>query len=270
MKHLIIPDVHLRWEKAEALIKKVSPDVTVFLGDFFDDFGDNPQSVADGADWFHHSVNQPNRVHIAGNHDIHYWFPDNKYLRCSGYEQYKAITINDFVTKQDWEKLVFFHVIDNKWLLSHGGLAPYWLKPHGFNAMEISQYKLDTVVRRLKSNTLDAKKTFYSGGVHWFGLAGHTRSYNAPYYGGVTWLDWNGEFHPIRGIHQIVGHTPNYQLTWNVVRDGAESPEWKLSLSSVENPTLTENNSYNLCLDSQPGSRFYATYEDGKLTVNTV
>ena len=84
MKYLIIPDVHNRWELTEKLIKRVKADKVILLGDYFDDFYDNAQIVADVADWFHFSINQPNRIHLCGNHDLHYWFKDNEHVRCAG------------------------------------------------------------------------------------------------------------------------------------------------------------------------------------------
>ena len=267
-KILILPDIHNRHEKAEQIIKSVKPDQTILLGDYWDDFNDTPQDIAETAEWFHWSINQKNRIHICGNHDSHYWFKDNTFLRCSGYEQYKAISINDFVKKEDWEKLVFYYVLDNQWLLSHAGVSPYWINPHKFNSAEVNQFSLDFIVKRLKNETNEAKKKFYLNKIHWFGMPGYTRSNNSPYYGGITWLDWNGEFHPIRGVHQIVGHTPNNQITWNIVKEKDTSPLWKLSIEEIENPILTDENSYNLCLDSHPGSKYYAIYENKQLTIH--
>src|SRR4051812_1832567 len=107
MKTLILPDVHNRHELVEKIIKSVKPDQTIFLGDYFDDFGDDPHIIAETAHWFTYSVNQKNRIHICGNHDIHYWFADNPHVRCSGYDQFKSIAVNDIVQLKDWEKLVF-------------------------------------------------------------------------------------------------------------------------------------------------------------------
>jgi len=269
MKYLILPDVHNRWELAEKIIKSVKPDKTIFLGDYFDDFGDDPGIIADVADWFHHSVNQKNRIHLVGNHDTHYWFSGNRALRCSGYEQFKCISINDFVKKEDWEKLEWFHVLDNKWLLSHAGVHPNWIKPSTFKPDIISEISLTTIKRRLKADIIPAKEAFYANKMHWFAMPGFSRSDVSPYYGGLTWCDWTKEFHPIRGVHQLVGHTPCYDLTWIVVKQEGESFN-ALPLEEVSNPTLTDKNSYNLCLDSQPGSKYYAIYENGNLLVHKV
>lgn len=268
-KVLILPDVHNRWEKAEKIISLVKPDKTVFLGDAFDDFNDDPHIIADTADWFHHSIHQKDRVHICGNHDLHYRFGENRGLRCSGFDQFKLIAINDFVKKEDWEKLVFFHVLNDKWLLSHGGVHPSWINPQHFQATKISQYTLKYVVGRLKNDSVDCIRKLSAGKHHWFAMPGFTRSYNSPYYGGITWCDWNKEFHPIRGINQIVGHTPNHYLNWSYVGAGGTRAECLYINGgyTFEDSKLSNDASYNLCLDSQPGSRFYAIYENGKLEI---
>ena len=269
MRHLILPDVHNRWELVERIIKAIKPDKTILLGDYFDDFGDDPGIIADVADWFHHSVNQKDRIHICGNHDLHYWFAGNRALRCSGYEQFKAVAINDFVTKEDWEKLVFFYNLDDKWLLSHGGLHPSWINPSKFKCSEVMEYDIHKATKRLWNESRDALRAFYADKMHWFAMPGFARSYNCPYYGGLAWCDWNKEFHSVRGLHQIVGHTPNYKLTWNVIEKGEEHQK-SLPLGSVSNPQLTGDNSFNLCLESQPGSKYYAIYDNGNLSVEEV
>ena len=269
-KTLILPDIHLRHEKAEKIIDFVKPDKIIFLGDAFDDFNDTPEMVSETADWFHYSVNQKDRIHICGNHDLHYWFKDNSSMRCSGYEQFKSITINDFVTKNDWEKLVFFHILDGKWLLSHAGVHPSWIEPSKFKHEVISEFSLELIKRRLTGESIEAKKAFYANKMHWFAMPGFSRS-RSPYYGGITWCDWNEEFHPIRSVHQIVGHTPSRELTWIVANNEGgttKNPFQVLPLEGVFNPVLTDKNSYNLCLDSHPGSQYYAIYEDGRLTVH--
>ena len=158
MKYLILPDIHNRWEIAEKIIKSVKPDKTIFLGDYFDDFGDNPHIIADVADWFHHSVNQKDRIHLCGNHDLHYWFKDNKDMPCSGYEQFKSITINDFVTKQDWEKLKFFYILDNKWLLSHAGVHPSWVESAKFRKNPIVESSLEIIKGKLAYESTKARE----------------------------------------------------------------------------------------------------------------
>ena len=266
MKFLILPDLHNRQEKAEKIIATVKPDKTIFLGDYFDDFGDDPHSICDTADWFHHSVNQPDRIHICGNHDLHYWFKDSKFHRCSVYEQFKSVAINDFVKKEDWEKLIFFYNLDNQWLLTHAGFHPSWINPMSYNRKEHLYSSIGAISRRLEAESKEAKKLFYKDKIHWFAMPGFARDDHSPYYGGICWCDYNEEFSPIIGVHQIFGHTPNKKLHWETIDGGIRKP---LPLEKVVNPTLTAENSYNICLDSkEPGSRYYAVYEDKQLTIH--
>lgn len=42
-KILIIPDIHNRFYEAEGIIMRENPDHTVFLGDYFNNYGDAPE-----------------------------------------------------------------------------------------------------------------------------------------------------------------------------------------------------------------------------------
>lgn len=266
---LIIPDVHNRWELVEKLIKRVSPDETVLLGDYFDDFGDDATTIADVADWLHWSVNQPNRIHLSGNHDTHYRFRDYEQCRCAGYSQPKSIVINDFVTATDWNKLVLYYVLDNKWLLTHAGVHPAWVNPGLFTKTKIVTSDIQKIEKKLKK---DSEEFLISCGrkkLHWFDIPGRARCRNSPYYGGLLWCDWEDEFWPTRGLHQIVGHTPSRgNPTWKFLKEG--DPRTQTGDRNTI-PELSKDTSYNVCLDSQPGSRFYAIYDDkaagGGLTI---
>lgn len=267
MKYLILPDVHLRWETAEKIIKHVKPDKTVFLGDYFDDFGDSPQTIGDTANWFRESVKDPNRIHICGNHDIHYWFKDFSEIRCSGYDQFKSIAINDIVKPEDWSKLQFYYVLDNKWLLSHAGVHPYWLNPNSFNVTKIGSSTLTKISSKLKRDSEACLKACGRKQSHWFYMYGFSRGYS-PYYGGILWCDWTQEFIPIKGLHQIVGHTPCSKLSWLVIGKDSESYHRMGIENFFPQETLPESGSFNLCLDSQPGSAYYAIYENAMLTIH--
>lgn len=51
MKTVIISDIHHRWRKAEAIIAKEKAKKVIFLGDYFDDFNDNPHAARTTAQW---------------------------------------------------------------------------------------------------------------------------------------------------------------------------------------------------------------------------
>jgi hypothetical protein len=266
MKVLIIPDIHNRIDVAEKIIGSVKPDQTIFLGDVFDDFHDTPDIARKVAMWFRESVHRSDRIHLVGNHDTHYWFKDNSALRCSGYEYAKSIAINDIVTLKEWEKLKWFHVIDDTWLLSHAGFHPSILGGDAFHPLELSTSTLKHVVKRLNRDVKEANKALYAKGGHWFTRPGFSRS-SSPFYGGLTWCDWNDEFIPIKGVNQIVGHTPSRRITWKNVEKG--DTRWKqVYLENNVVPVFAKDTSYNICLDTHPGSQYYAIYEHGKLQIH--
>lgn len=203
---LIIPDLHLKMDQADKIIKHVGADKVICLGDIFDDFVENPESVRNAAEWYVDFVNNPNHIMLWGNHCQHYGFVYRSF-QCSGYEQWKYFLINDIVDRKTWDKVKWYHFLDGKWLLSHGGL-------HNLNVPKnIKKYYKDRTkfISKL-SEYLDVEicRGFQLGseGVgSWVFNAGHAR-WGSQRVGGITWCDFQREFFPVKGINQIVGHTP--------------------------------------------------------------
>jgi len=198
---LIIPDLHLRWQHAQKIIDSVGADEIIFLGDFFDDFGDDPQSINEMIDWLESAVQKPNRTFLYGNHDVHYAYP-HEHLRCSGYAQWKHFIIRDRLDKKTWDKFKFYHFLDDKWLLTHAGL-------HKFNLpKKVAELHTDrpTFIKAI-SEYLDAEQMKAFRQDSWFLHAGHSRG-GMQRVGGIDWCDFEREFYPVLGINQIVGHTP--------------------------------------------------------------
>jgi len=264
---LIIPDLHHKWQQAEIIISAVGADEIIFLGDYFDDFDDEPAQVSETCDWLEASVNKPNRIHLFGNHDQHYAFVYRSF-QCSGYTQWKYFTIHDRMNSNVWDKLKWYHFLDNQWLISHGGL-------HKFNLPEsITKFSNDRpkFIAEI-SGYLDAqiREGFRCGATNqssWIFNAGHSRG-GSQRVGGITWCDFEREFFPIKGINQIVGHTPQ----------GLGFPKWcllnnngKVSYPPYDKfqPTLEMLNdtylSINIDLDVQ-GNMHYATWNGKKLVV---
>lgn len=267
-KTVIIPDTHNRWEIFEKIVKHESPDLTISLGDAFDDFHDTVNDIQKTAYWFKKSINTPNRIHLVGNHDLHYWFKDSPTTQCGGWDQFKSVAINDIVTSNDWEKLKFFYVLDNKWLLSHAGVHPYWIDPVKTREGIPLNLTLQKLSKKLDGDSEECIIKSRKDDIHWFAMPGFSRCEGSPYHGGLLWCDWNEEFRPITGINQLVGHTPQVgQLTWKFLKEG-DPVTHSAPLGVV--PKFSKNDSYNLCLDSHPGSRFYAIYENGELTIESI
>ena len=261
-KTLILSDIHNNYNLAETIISKVKPDLTIQLGDAFDDFDDTYEMIAETAEWFHYSINQKNRIHIAGNHDVHYWFKDNPNVRCSGYEQAKSIVINNRIKPEDWNKLKFFYVLDD-WILSHAGVHPYWIDPVKERNGEDIIITKDTLVKKLERDAPECVKQLKNKRSHWFEICGHARSHASPFVGGIIWLDFNYEFTPIRGIHQIVGHTPSDKIRWRIMKENDNA----VYAPEGAEPELNEKTSFNVCFDSSPTLKWCAIYEDKSLKI---
>jgi len=258
---LILPDLHHRVDQADKIIRHVEADEVICLGDVFDDFNDYPEMVNHTADWFVDFVNNPKHIFIAGNHDCHYGY-DVGHLRCSGYAQWKSFIINDIVSRRDWEKMKFFHILDGKWLLSHGGLHKFYLpkqiadlhtnRPRFFNELEAYL-------------TEESHKAFRESS--WFTHAGHARG-GFQRVGGLTWCDFEREFYPIKGLNQIIGHTAQGIgfPKWCVFQDEKVAyypqPQWTPSNTMLNDVNV----SVNIDLDVS-GNMHWATWDGENLRV---
>jgi len=204
---LIIGDVHQKVALVEqALKREPEVDQTIFIGDYFDDFDDNAIEVEAMAHWLKESLSNPKRLHLMGNHDIHYMVPIGK-LYCSGFAYWKHEIINKILTPDDWEKLLYFHSIkgkDKEYWFSHAGITKLWFE-HPLKGVTVDtiNYNIENAKRTLKAPTGDWDiACLYAadrirGGRH--------------KKGGLLWNDWhNSEF--FDNVTQIVGHTPSRKI----------------------------------------------------------
>lgn len=246
---LIIPDIHLKCELADRIIYSVGADEIIFLGDYFDNYGDDPTSVGNTCDWLCKSVTFPNRIHLFGNHDMHYAFA-SKYFQCSGYEQWKYFYINDRVPRNVWDKLKYYHVLDDTWLLSHAGIHNKYIQNMKFKTQKEFLQKI--------SNMLDSEIVQGHRNNSWIFHSGFGRGGNQ-YAGGITWCDYELEFEPTVGLNQILGHTPVPPTDrWKVIHNGKLIEN--VPTDEIDYKDITK--SYNLDLDSR-GNFHWATW-DGK------
>lgn len=224
---MIVPDIHLKWKRAEEAIREEGPDQIIFLGDYFDDFDDTPLQNFECAVWLRKSLEDPKRIHLFGNHDLMYAYPTRS-LRCSGYSDDKYTVINTELGFRDWSKLKF-HVWLDDWLLTHAGLDLSYLPRN----MKIGKkFKNWLVEEEAKAHrALNVQEP------HWFYGAGQARGGRYP-TGGIVWCDYLREFQPIPGLKQIFGHTP---VTWV--------------------PRVAEE----ICLDTH--LNHYALYKKGKMEI---
>jgi len=190
MRTLIIPDLHNHIESADEWIARFPAERFVFLGDYFDNFGDSPADAHATALWLRDSLARPERIHLWGNHDLAYAFPLNPSLGCSGFTREKADAIREVLSPLHWQELRLLHFEAPNFLLVHAGL-PRALFEHPVTGLTRER------IESLCAEALD-----------------HARaSIPDPILGpeGVVWVRWwNLDILP--EFSQIVGHTPHHEL----------------------------------------------------------
>ena len=210
IRTLILSDIHHKWEKAEKIIKAETPDKIVFLGDYQDDFGDDYRVAAETAEWLAGSLEQKNRIHIMGNHDVSYAFTQRSY-KCSGYEAGKDYAISEILKESDWRKLPLYTWVGS-WLCSHAGVHKYFYTKYG-SGKEFKTWLADTCDEAL-NNAFESKPALP------ILRAGRSRG-GIELHGGIDWCDVD-EFEPIDGVNQIFGHTPLRKPTWLISQDNSD------------------------------------------------
>ena len=255
MKTVVIPDIHNFTGLADFALKNEPADEYVFLGDIFDSYHDNPQVAAKTALWLKNILGRPDCFVVFGNHDVPYRWPRNIYTSCPGFTLDKCESINSVLSQSLWDKFRWFYKTQG-WFISHAGLHEkiFFHPIHGF-----SEPYLNEVI-------IDGEQRLHAGHE-----AEHCRSgfrTGAMRVGGLTWADW-GEFEPIPGVNQIVGHTPSWRVRLKYARKhhkGHKTVAKELKFGELYTEGLPKEEkllSVNFCVDT-PGA--YTVIEDGQVT----
>ena len=258
MKTIIIPDIHNRVKQAEAILAHEKDyDKVVFLGDYFDSWGDSADDAKKSAWWLRHSLQNPKHIHLWGNHDISYGFRASV-CKCSGYDLMKDSVINGIMTSSEYNQLRFFYFADG-WFCSHAGLHPHFLPPM-WKDKDVNEANLTDW---LTEETRKFKRDAQNNQLHWFNLAGDSRRHykTGVDQGGLLWCD-TSEFYPIDGLPQVFGHTP--QDNFPLVVRGSTGLDC-MSSSEVLARSFCQKESWNIALDTH--SKHYAVIIDGALTI---
>jgi hypothetical protein len=248
-KIIAIGDLHNHWVEAEAIASKHDATHTiVFVGDYFDDFGDSAVEAGQTASWLKESLSKPNRVHLMGNHDINYAHFNlrpgsslgDQIYNCSGYSPAKDDAINRIMSNEDWNRVRLAHKQNGFWF-SHAGFHPFWFSspPYGMDD-EIIEIKLKKIQKAIEDREFSNE----------LGAAGRCRG-GIHRVGGLIWRDairesytgsyWNDE----SGIKQVSGHTP--------MRNGID---------------VEETSNKGLCIDIDCGlSQVLEILEDGTYNI---
>lgn len=195
MRALIIPDLHNGTEHADHWLRSQSYDRVIFLGDFFDNFGDDASDARLAAAWLRARMESSDDVMLLGNHDAAYMFAQVDAMYCPGFTKAKAKAINEILKPRHWQRFKLAH-IEQGWLLSHAGFHPTWTRT--------------PTTKRFIEDCADVLEKAARGVVDPLLGCGYDRGGPQP-IGGPLWLDWDSLV-PIRGINQIVGHTPGTEV----------------------------------------------------------
>lgn len=195
---LVVPDVHLRVGRVSKILESWgNRGRVVFLGDFFDDFGDTPSKNTEMAMFLKEEIlSRSDCVVLMGNHDLHYHPRCPRELRCSGFSEEKMKAINKVLDLEDFAKMRWALSSDG-FLFTHAGLHPRLLPPFA----DVDASKIADWINKSCDNSL-------STGDYTEPLlrAGYMR-YGPQPVGGVIWMDFR-EYEHIPGLQQVFGHTP--------------------------------------------------------------
>lgn len=220
-------------DAVEDTIRINRPCNVIFLGDYFDQYGDCLLDAKRTANWLVESLKDPTRIHLIGNHDLSYFYP-GPYTSCSGYTRAKNGAILNILEKHIPEFRSFTWVSDI--LLTHAGLSHKLLVDMNLKAR--AQASINRLLTEQEPEAIALLKTQRK---HWFSNVSYYRG-GMDSVGGIFWCDYY-EFVPIKGIRQIFGH-------------------------SKRGPKHTDPDHRNLLLDSRDGYYWAFINEVGEVTVN--
>lgn len=223
MKVLVIPDIHNQFSVAENIISREKPNFTVFLGDYFDSYGDDPDMAIETALWLKRSLYNKKRIHLIGNHDISY-MTSNPRLKCTGFTDMKRIVISH--VNVPWDRMYYYWWVDD-WLCTHSGLSNSFFEKYRYEDDLIEFLKRTDIDDALMDNPMHKHRFFQSGPAR--------GGDDVP---GILWCDYS-EFVNIPNVKQLFGHTKD-----SVVRHSLENNGECYCLD-------TSLNDYALIIDGQ-------------------
>lgn len=262
-KTLIIPDLHNKIEKADAIIANESHDSIVFLGDNFDEFEDTPEDVRRTAIWLKESLNDPKRIHLKGNHDLSYMYSFNSAVSCSGFTREKDYHINQVMNREDWDKMKWYHAQDNI-LFSHAGLSAKLIKKYGPGVGKDGIQTIEQTVSWLDGEIHKALERLDNKEPHWLYGCGWSRGGHQS-IGGLTWGDFNIDHLPTPFI-QCFGHSPHPKVDLCLRKPGEAHIEY-VAVDEVGDRKLSD---YWWSLDLDTHLNGYAIIDNGVLTTKMI
>lgn len=201
---LIIPDIHHKVELVESIRARHSGRPAIFLGDYFDDFGDTPEIMKRTCEWLKNAVRNHDDVFLLGNHCFAYvsYELGIRWGFCAGWEPAKQQVFHRYFPGDALLKSTAWVCKCQGWLISHAGLT------RGLHRSFSKRNTIEEILEWVEN----AENALTAGVAHPAFMAGVERGGFAR-FGGILWCDWSS-FEPIKGIRQLVGHTPGREVRY--------------------------------------------------------
>ncbi|MDQ8204078.1 metallophosphoesterase [Pelagicoccus sp. SDUM812003] len=223
---LVIPDIHqnILWTESILQAEADSVDRIIFLGDYFDPKLPCAATAEETAIYISSLKDrfQENRfTFLVGNHDLPYLYDIQQHAlgkpvwknpySCNAYDPDNTRGISQALSKRFLESLEPL-TLAHGWLISHAGVHEYHLESYEGSPEESFARYRDELRSKLKSLPSDRDVALAGVGPARGGIDA---------FGGVTWLDWHGEFEDTLPWPQIVGHTilekpDRNERSWNL------------------------------------------------------
>ena len=181
-------------EEEETLVDQY--DYIIFMGDYVDSFTVTNNGIRTNLnEIIELKKKYPKKVILLlGNHDLQYIFYTNDH-RCSGYRPEMKWDLYDIFSINKNLFQVAFEIEsddDHKYLFSHAGIH------RGYYNIYIKEHFKDNLADTLNYLYPNYKPLYHVS----FYRSGNKKE------GGVFWADKNETYNkPLRGYHQIIGHT---------------------------------------------------------------
>lgn len=253
---LVVGDVHTRFDAAKKTIERHASRCqrTIFLGDYFDAFGDGPREMRATSQWLRRSLENTTRIHLLGNHDLAYLLPFHEQAWCPGWSPVKQKVFDEEMAGIGIGSFRIACQV-GPWLLSHAGVD-------GEHLDELGSIGLVEQLEREFARACTGERS-------WLFNKGPDRG-GTDEKGGILWQDFRGEFAPVAGFNQIVGHTAANGVARAkcLTVSGAHRAFELLSpATSFPNRPLpqpgSEFRSANWCIDTM--HKYAAVIEEGRL-----
>ena len=195
---LVIPDVHHKIEVVRTIRPFLPHLPSVFLGDYFDDFGDAPSDMERTCEWLTEEIQKEENSFLVGNHCFAYLSYELgvTWGHCAGWTRAKQQIFHRYFPHDSFLRRTKWLTKKQGWLLSHAGITNLLFKSFAKRRTE----------EEINSWIADAQNALLAGIAHPAFVAGRDRG--GPYQnGGLLWCDWDS-FRPIGSVRQILGHTP--------------------------------------------------------------